>query len=97
MVTPFLKVEYRDADGRKFLVRVPEGFEDEPESGILIGPPDLSELELPLEMEVQLNNQLYDRKLFTPADVRRRPEDIGAALKAILRVDVLRIRSLYGR
>ncbi len=91
------KVEYRDGDGRKFLVQVPLGFEDMAESGIPVGPPDLSELELPLEMEVKLNNQLYDRNLFTLADVRRRPEDIGAALKAVLRIDVLRIKSLYGR
>lgn len=91
------RVEYRDEDGRKFLVEVPEGWEDAPEQGIEIGPPRLDELGLPPELEVKLNNQLYDRKLFTRADVRRRPEEIGAALKAVLRTDVLRIKSLYGR
>lgn len=91
------RVEYKDEDGRKFLVEVPDGFEDMPESGISIGPPELTDLNLPLELEVKLNNQLFDRKLFTPADVRRRPEEIRAALMAVLRLDVLRIRSLYGR
>ncbi len=91
------RVEFKDEQGRKYLVEVPDGFADMAEAGIVFGPPDLSELELPLEMEVKLNNQLYDRKLFTLADVRRRPEEIRAALMAILRIDVRRIKSLYGR
>lgn len=77
------------------MVRVPDGYEDEPEKGIVIGPPDIGILGLPLEYEVKLNNQLYDRKLFTLADVRYRPDEIGAALRAVFRVDVLKIKSLY--
>ena len=60
-----------------------------------IGPPELYELGLPIEYEVKLNNQLFDRKLFKLVDVRRRPDDIEAALKAILRLDVLKIRNRY--
>ncbi len=92
-----VKVEYMDDEGRKFLVQVPEGHEDSPESGILIGPPSVEPLDLPLEYEVKLNNQLYDRNLYTLADVRQRPEEIRAALMAVLRLDTLGIRSLYGR
>lgn len=88
-------IEYRDEDGRKFLVKVPEDCQDMPEAGIRMGPPDLDSLRLPMEYEVKLNNQLYDRKLFTLADVRRRPEEVKAALQAILRLDVLQIISLY--
>ena len=92
-----IRVEYKDIDGRKYLVELPEEYKDAPETGVVIGPPDLGEVELPIEYEVKLNNQLFDRKLFTLADVRRRPADIEAALKAIFRVDVLKIRSLYRR
>lgn len=79
------------------MVEVPEGYEDIPQSGIRIGPPDINSLNLPLplEYEVRLNNQLYDRKLFSPADVRRRPEEIKAALQAVLKLDVLKIINLY--
>ena len=82
-------------DGRKYLVEVPEGFEHLAQSGLRIGPPDLEPLGLPIDYEVRLNNQLYDRKLFTLADVRLRPEEIKAALQAAFRVDVLTIRNLY--
>ncbi len=91
----FVRVEYKDNEGRKFLVELPEEHQDMPESGVVIGPPELYELGLPIEYEVKLNNQLFDRKLFNLADVRRRPDDIPAALKAIFRLDVLKIRSLY--
>lgn len=89
------RVEYKDESGRKYLVEVPEGYEDMAEAGIRIGPPDLEPLNLPLEYEVRLNNQLYDRKLFTLADVRRRPDEIRAALHAVYHVDVLAIKYLY--
>lgn len=94
------RLEFKDEDGRKFLVEVPDGQQDMAESGIVIGPPDLRELEImtdPVRFEIELHNQLYERRLFTLADVRRRPEGIGAALQQILKVDVLRIRHLYGR
>lgn len=90
-----VKVEYEDIEGRKFLVHVPEGGESMAEQGIPIGPPDLSILGMPLEYEIALNNQLFDRKLFTWADVRLRPDEIKAALKAVLKVDVQRIMNLY--
>ena len=89
------RVEYKDEEGRKFKVEVPEDYIDMPETGIRLGPPDLEPLGLPLRYEVALNNQLYDRMLFTPADVRRRPDEIRAALHAVFKVDVLTIRNLY--
>jgi len=60
-----------------------------------IGPPDIESLELPKKYEVALNNQLFDRNLFTWSDVRHRPEEIRAALKAVFRADELAIMNLY--
>lgn len=89
------RIEYKDKKGRKYMVEVPEGYEDMPQTGIRLGPPDLESLNLPLKYEVALNNQLYDRQLFTPADVRRRPDEIKAALYTVFKVDALQIRNLY--
>jgi len=90
-----VKVEYTDEIGRKYQVEIPAEYKDEPELGIVIGPPILESLNLPEKYEVILNNQLYDRKLFTWSDVRRRPEEIRAALKAMFRADELAIMNLY--
>lgn len=90
-----MEVEYKDKKGFKYRVDVPAEFRDQPQMGIVIGPPDLESLGLPKKYELILNNQLYDRKLFTWSDVRRRPEEIRAALKAMFRVHELAIISLY--
>ncbi len=74
---------------------LPEGYEDMPECGIRVGPPDIDLPNLPLEYKVKLNNQLYDRKLFTLADVRRRPDEIRASLQSIFRIDVQAIMNIY--
>lgn len=90
-----MKMEYKNKKGCKYIVDIHPDFQDEPELGIIIGPPDLESLGLPKKYEVALNNQLFDRKLFTWADVRRRPEEIRAALKAVFRTDELTIMNLY--
>lgn len=89
-------VEQVDSVGRKSKVRIPD---DAPDShaqfGVLIGPPDLSGLELPQELEVKLNNELYNRNLLTLRDVKARPQEVQYALQATLKVDVTRILNLY--
>lgn len=90
-----MRVNYKNERGYKYLVEIPDEFQDEPELGIIIGPPDLESLGLPENYEVKLNNQLFDRQLFNWSDVRRRPDDIRAALKATLRVDEQAIIRLY--
>lgn len=90
-----MKVEYTDKKGLKHLVDIHEDYSDQPEMGIVIGPPDLESLGLPKKYEKILNNQLFDRKLFTWSDVRRRPAEIKAALMAMFRVDEQTIISLY--
>lgn len=89
-------VTFKDAQGRKFLVEVPN---DAPEShaklGVRLGPPDLSELKLPLSLEVRLNNALFDRGLIRRGDVRRRLPELIAAWQSVLRVDASILMNLY--
>lgn len=87
---------WKDPDGRLFRTLIPDEAPDtEAELGIPAGPPDLSELELPLEVEVRLNNQLFHRSLFDWTDVRRRGGDVMGALLAALKLDAQRVINLY--
>jgi len=85
-----------ERDGRKYKAVVPEGSDKETwQYGISVGPPDLSELGLPLETEVRLNNELFVRGLITLADVKRNMSSVQGALQAALRVDAQTIVQLY--
>lgn len=86
--------EYVDEEGRHWAVLMPEGHEN-PEMGILLGPPDLESLELPLDVEVRLHNQLFNRRLYTLRDVRRDPDGIKASIQAAYRLDFQRVTGLY--
>lgn len=90
-----VRKEYVNKSGEKFLVEVPEEYQDMLDNGIIIGPPPLDSLDLPKKLRVMLNNQLYDRKLFTRSDVRQRPEEIEAALRAVFKTHVRQIKELY--
>lgn len=93
---PLVKAEYVDSDGRYWAVLVPEGEEENTEMGIPIGPPDLSGLDLPLGIEVNLHNQLHRRGLLTLRDVKgRRQNEVLAALQAALKVDVIKVTALF--
>lgn len=92
---PLVKAEHVDSDGRYWSVLMPEGEEDTA-MGIPIGPPDLSDLGLPLGIEVTLHNQLYRRGLLTLRDVKgRRQNEVLAALQAALKVDVIKVTALF--
>lgn len=84
---------YEDELGRKFKVMVPDG--GDPEFGVVIGPPYLDELGLPDSVMVRLHNELFYRRLFTLADVRRRPQDIDGALRAAFKLDVQKVMEAY--
>lgn len=87
---------YKDAEGRKFKVLLPDDSgDDEAEYGIPIGPPDLSELGLPLSIEVKLNNQLFARGLFKKEDLKKRRQDLLGALQSALSIDANKIEALY--
>lgn len=82
--------------GKKCRVIVPdEASENTWQYGVLVGPPDLSELGLPEDIEVRLNNELFNRGLITKRDLRRRGAEVVAALQAALKVDAQRIIELY--
>jgi CRISPR/Cas system CMR-associated protein Cmr3 (group 5 of RAMP superfamily) len=89
-------VVYKDSAGRKYLVQIPENAPDShAKLGVRVGPPDLSELKLPLTLEVRLNNALFDRGLIKLSDVRRRHAELIAVWQAVLRVDSTVLRNLY--
>lgn len=92
------QVVYTAKDGRRSVVLIPDGAKDckeEAAKGLLVGPPALDDLGLPSGVELALHNELYDRRLLTAADVRKRPQEVFAALQAALRVDVAAITNLY--
>lgn len=90
-----VRVDYQDEDGRWWAALVPVGHEDEAHMGIPIGPPDLSPLDLPKELEVRLHNQLFNRGLLTARDVKGHAPQVFAALQATYRVDVAAVTGLY--
>lgn len=63
--------------------------------GIPLGPPPLTDLGLPLDVEVRLHNQLFDRHLLREADVRQRPGEVVSAVAAAYRVDATRVIGIY--
>ncbi len=82
--------QYQDDTGRDWTVMVPEN-EINLSLGIPVGPPDTSALDLPEDVAVALHNQLNARRLFTYANGKHRINEIEAALKAALRVDVIKV------
>jgi hypothetical protein len=85
-----------EIDSKKYKATVPD---DAPKNlwnaGIIIGPPDLSGLELPPIIEVRLHNELFNRGLITELDVRKRASEVFAALQSALRVDSTRVLEAY--
>lgn len=90
------EVVYNDQQGRKWLRGIPEALPDwQAINGIPLGPPPLDDLGLPLEVEVRLHNQLFDRRILTERDARQRSNEVFAALQAAMRVDIQRIMAIY--
>lgn len=88
--------EYTDANGRRWAVMVPDGCPDNmTRSGVPIGPPSLTRLGLPLEVEVRMHNQLLERGILTKRDFEARPRDVMAALQATYRVDLATLHTIY--
>lgn len=91
---------YTDQDGLTYTVELPDGVEDsEAARGILIGPPDVRDLNLSDALAKRLHNQLVARGLFTYTDVLKRGgmNAILAAWQAALRIDAAEIMKLYTR
>ena len=91
-------INYTDADGRIWAVQLPDGLPDSDASlGLPVGPPSLSPLGLPLEVEVRLHNQLYHRRIFSLVDAQRNRQNVVAALLAAMKLDAERIIQLYAK
>lgn len=87
---------WQDPEGRRWRTLVPEGAPDADASlGIPAGPPDLSSLGLPEDIEVRLHNALFERRLFDWTDVRKHGGDVTVAMQSALKLDVQRILLLY--
>lgn len=90
------EASYTDAEGKSWWVALPEGIPDNDASmGLPLGPPDLSSLGLPKEMEIKLHNQLFSRRIFTYKEARARRTDIFAALQSAFAFDTEKIVQLY--
>ena len=89
-------VVYTDVEGRLFRVLLPEDSPDEHVIyGITVGPPDLSSMNLPLALEVRLNNQLLHRGLFTKEDLRKNRHHLIGAIQSALSLDVQKLEEIY--
>lgn len=91
-------VDYTDESGFKFKMQVPDdAAEDTYKFGTPYGPPDISELGLPPQLQLRLHNQLFDRDLFTLKDVQRQRVNVMGAWQAALTTDVESIVQIYAR
>jgi hypothetical protein len=86
--------DYEDPEGFWWRVRVPEDALDL-SMGIPVGPPDLTPLGLPPDLQRTLHNQLHARGLFTHRDLRGRMIEIRAALQATYKTDAQAVTALY--
>ncbi len=91
---PLVNVDYKDPEGYWWRVRVPQGCEDA-SMGIPIGPPDLTALGLPPDIQRRLHNQLHARGLLTRRDLNGRMKEVVAAVQATYRVDAQAVTALY--
>lgn len=88
------RASWIDTEGRKKVVLIPEES-DQPEMGIPVGPPPLTDLGLPLELEVRLNNELVNRGILTPVEALKNRAEISLAIQSALKLDVDRIIQMY--
>ena len=88
------RASWTDPEGRKKVVLIPEES-DQPEMGIPVGPPPLTDLDLPLELEVRLNNELVNRGIITPVEALRNRAEISLAIQSALKLSVDRIIQMY--
>lgn len=90
------RTKYEDSKGRKFLVEIPDDAPDtHAKMGVPIGPPDLAPLQLPMRVEVALNNALFDRGLYTKRELVGRRQELIGALQAALKLDVQMLDMVY--
>lgn len=85
-------------DGKEYVVLVPQdATEAQYERGLIVGPPDLSSLGLPSELELRLHNELLNRGLITAKDARRHSDAVMGAWQAALKVSVTDLLNLFSK
>lgn len=90
------QVDWTDERGMKHRVTLPSrANNDSAPRGILVGPPDLSTLRLPEDIEVKLSNELASRGLFQYSDISRHRDQAQAAILASIRLDVDLLMAAY--
>ena len=90
------KISYKDSEGRHKVVLLPEDESEENAAiGVPVGPPDLSELGLPVDMEIRLNNELFYRGILTPQDALKKRSEVSAAIQSTLKLDTEHIVTIY--
>lgn len=89
-------VRHTDASGRIWITSIPDDAPERHASmGLAIGPPDLSELDLPEDLSIRLHNALVERDILTWEQFRRNRKAVLGALKWALRADIQRLEQLY--
>ncbi len=89
---------YTDEDGRHWAVELPDGSPDsDAPMGLPLGPPSLTLLGLPKEVEIRLHNALFDRQLFTREDIRLKRQAVFGAVQAAFKVDTEKVVQAYNR
>jgi hypothetical protein len=90
------RAEWRDSVGRRWITLIPEDQPDEMASmGIPVGPLSLAPLGLPLDFEVRLHNELVARDLIDEPSVRRRSQEVIAAIRSTIKASAHDIIRLY--
>jgi hypothetical protein len=90
------EVRHTDDFGRTYRVLIPVGAPDEEaEHGLVLGPPDLSALGLPHEIEIRLHNALEGRGVITARDASDNPDEITRAVRAALKVSTQSVQAIY--
>lgn len=90
------EVKYVDSLGRRFKVSLPDDLsDDDAKHGIIIGPPILDGLGLPVQLEVELHNQLYERGIFTLREAKARRSELVSALQRVLAIDADKILEAF--
>lgn len=87
---------YVDREGRQFAVLLPDDVPDsQAHQGMPLGPPPLDTLNLPVQIEVRLNNELFNRRIFTYDEAKRRMHELQASIVAACKVDAMDVLALY--
>lgn len=91
------QLDYQDERGRWHRVLIPDDAPDDAAPmGVLVGPPDaVDHMGLPEPFATTLHNHLFHRKIFTSADIRKRPVEVQGAILAALSVDTGTLHDAY--